>query len=80
MGSPSAPGSGTMSSALAPTQRARRGVPVAWIEERVAADPHRLPGVLAAWRERGLLEESAGRLALTEAGFLLSDALFIDLL
>src|SRR5215475_4648673 len=60
--------------------RLREGVPVAWIEERVAADPGRLPGVLAAWRERGLLEESAGRLALTEAGFLLSDALFIDLL
>ena len=60
--------------------RLREGVPVAWIEERVAADPGRLPGVLAAWRERGLLEESAGRLALTEGGFLLSDALFIDLL
>jgi len=60
--------------------RLREGVPAAWIEERVAADPGRLPEVLAAWGERGLLEERAGRIALTEAGFLLSDALFIDLL
>ena len=60
--------------------RLREGVPVAWMDERVAAEPSRLPDVLAAWRERGLLEERAGRLALTEAGFLLSDALFIDLL
>ena len=60
--------------------RLREGVPAAWIEERVAADPGRLPEVLAAWGERGLLEERGGRIALTEAGFLLSDALFIDLL
>jgi len=60
--------------------RLREGVPAAWIEERVAGDPGRLPEVLAAWGERGLLEERAGRIALTEAGFLVSDALFIDLL
>src|SRR5262249_51579522 len=58
--------------------RLREGVPAAWIEERVAADPGRLPEVLAAWGERGLLEERAGRIALTEAGFLLSAAFFID--
>ena len=60
--------------------RLRDGVPVEWIEERVAAEPGRLRGVLEAWHERGLLGEEAGRLRLTEAGFLLSDALFIELL
>ena len=56
------------------------GVPSAWIEERVALAPVRLPATLEAWRERGLLAESDGRVRLTEAGFLLSDALFIELL
>jgi len=56
------------------------GVPGEWIEDRVAAEPGRLRAVLDAWRERGLLVEGAGRLRLTEAGFLLSDALFIELL
>jgi hypothetical protein len=36
--------------------------------------------VLDAWRARGLLTERAGRVRLTEAGFLLSDALFTELL
>jgi hypothetical protein len=36
--------------------------------------------VLDAWRERGLLTEQHGRVHLTEAGFLLSDALFTELL
>jgi coproporphyrinogen III oxidase-like Fe-S oxidoreductase len=56
------------------------GVPAAWLEERVALGPARLQATLAAWRERGLLGEQDGRVHLTEAGFLLSDALFIDLL
>jgi putative oxygen-independent coproporphyrinogen III oxidase len=60
--------------------RLRDGVPVEWIEERVAAEPGRLRAVRDAWHERGLLVEEAGRLRLTEAGFLLSDALFIELL
>ena len=60
--------------------RLRDGVPAAWLEERVALGPARLPAVLEAWRERGLLEERDGRVRLTEAGFLLSDALFIELL
>lgn len=60
--------------------RLRDGVPVEWIEERVAAEPGRLRAVLDAWHERGLLVEEPGRLRLTEAGFLLSDALFIELL
>jgi oxygen-independent coproporphyrinogen-3 oxidase len=60
--------------------RLRDGVPREWIEERVAAEPGRLRAVLDAWRERGLLVEGDGRLSLTEAGFLLSDALFLELL
>ena len=56
------------------------GVPAAWLDERAALGPARLPATLEAWRERGLLGESEGRVRLTEAGFLLSDALFIELL
>jgi oxygen-independent coproporphyrinogen-3 oxidase len=56
------------------------GVPSAWLEERLALEPARLPATLEAWRKRGLLIESDGRVRLTEAGFLLSDALFIELL
>jgi len=36
--------------------------------------------VLAAWTERGLLVTEGGRARLTEPGFLLSDALFMELL
>jgi hypothetical protein len=39
-----------------------------------------LPALLTAWRERGLLVEDGGRARLTEEGFLLSDALFVELL
>ncbi len=56
------------------------GVPSAWLEERVALAPARLPATLEAWRERGLLAESEGCVRLTETGFLLSDALFVELL
>jgi oxygen-independent coproporphyrinogen-3 oxidase len=56
------------------------GVPAEWLEERVAAGPARLRAVLDAWRERALLVDRDGRVRLTEAGFLLSDALFIELL
>ena len=56
------------------------GVPSAWLEERVVLAPARLPATLEAWRERGLLAESEGRVRLTETGFLLSDALFVELL
>src|SRR5438034_2130062 len=56
------------------------GIPSAWLEERMALEPARLPATLEAWRERGLLSESNDRVRLTEAGFLLSDALFIELL
>jgi oxygen-independent coproporphyrinogen-3 oxidase len=56
------------------------GVPAAWLDERAALGPARLQAALAAWRERGFLGERDGRVRLTEAGFFLSDALFIDLL
>jgi len=56
------------------------GVPGDWIEERVAVGPGRLRAVLDTWRERGLLIDRDERVRLTEAGFLLSDALFIELL
>jgi putative oxygen-independent coproporphyrinogen III oxidase len=60
--------------------RTRDGVPKMWIEERVAVEAGRLTGLLAAWRERGLLVEEGHHVRLTEAGFLLSDALFVELL
>ncbi len=56
------------------------GIPAAWLAERGALERGRLPEVLDAWRTRGLLTEADGRARLTEAGFLLSDALFTDLL
>ena len=60
--------------------RVADGVPEAWLDERLALERGRLPGVLAAWRERGLLTIAGGRARLTEEGFLLSDALFTELL
>ena len=35
---------------------------------------------LDAWRDQGLLIDEGSRTRLTESGFLLSDALFVDLL
>lgn len=60
--------------------RTRDGIPWEWLEERIALGPGHLRERLAAWKERGLLVEAAGRASLTEAGFLLSDALFVELL
>ncbi len=60
--------------------RLSEGVPAAWVSERIDFERGRLPALLTAWKERGLLVEDAGRLRLSEAGFLLSDALFIELL
>ena len=56
------------------------GVPAEWLDERAALGPARLEATLAAWLERGLVVNHRGRVRLTEAGFLVSDALFIDLL
>ena len=60
--------------------RTSDGIPAGWLDERVALSPGRLPAVLDAWRERGLLAVAGGRARLTEDGFFLSDALFTDLL
>ena len=60
--------------------RTADGVPAAWLEERVALEPARLAPRVEAWRDRGLLVTHEGRARLTEEGFLLSDALFVDLL
>ena len=56
------------------------GIPTAWLDERIRLEPGRLPALLTAWRGRGLLVEDGGRARLTEEGFLLSDALFVELL
>jgi oxygen-independent coproporphyrinogen-3 oxidase len=56
------------------------GIPAGWLDQRVALEATRLPLVLGDWRQRGLLVEEGGRVRLSEAGFLLSDALFIELL
>jgi coproporphyrinogen III oxidase-like Fe-S oxidoreductase len=60
--------------------RLREGIPRALVAERVALERGRLPDLLEMWRERGLLVDEADRVHLTEAGFLLSDALFVELL
>ena len=54
------------------------GVPRAWLDERLAGDVA-LARRVAVWCERGLLTERAGRVALTETGFLVSDTLFVEL-
>jgi len=58
--------------------RTRDGVPEEWLGTRAAADPD-LAARLLAWREGELLEVAGGRARLTERGFLLSDALFVEL-
>jgi oxygen-independent coproporphyrinogen-3 oxidase len=55
------------------------GVPHAWLEARTAGDPA-LARRVDDWRARGLLIPANGRVRLSEAGFLVSDALFVDLL
>jgi oxygen-independent coproporphyrinogen-3 oxidase len=59
--------------------RVRDGVPAAWLRERLALEPGQLPTLLEDWVQRDLLVAADGRLRLTEAGFLLSDALFVEL-
>ena len=59
--------------------RTADGVPRAWLEARLAGDAP-LAGRVAAWRARGLLGDAADRVRLSEEGFLLSDALFVELL
>jgi oxygen-independent coproporphyrinogen-3 oxidase len=59
--------------------RTADGVPTAALAERAAGDA-RLGRRLADWRAEGRLVDEAGRTRLTESGYLLSDALFVDLL
>jgi oxygen-independent coproporphyrinogen-3 oxidase len=60
--------------------RLREGVPRHLVDERIRLEPGRIEAILAAWRERGLVAEDTGRVRLTEGGFLISDALFVELL
>jgi oxygen-independent coproporphyrinogen III oxidase len=55
------------------------GVPLAALQERMADDAA-LARRIAAWRAAGLLADRGPNIALTEAGFLVSDALFVELL
>jgi putative oxygen-independent coproporphyrinogen III oxidase len=57
--------------------RTRDGVPDAWLRARTERDPA-LARRLETWRAGGLLEVAHGRARLTEQGFLLSDALFVE--
>jgi oxygen-independent coproporphyrinogen III oxidase len=59
--------------------RTSDGVPASALVERAAGAPG-LGRRLADWRAAGWLVEDGGRARLTEAGFLVSDALFVDLL
>ncbi len=59
--------------------RTADGVASSLLADRVADDAV-LRRRLASWRERGLLVDDRTRTRLSEAGFLLSDALFVELL
>jgi len=59
--------------------RTSDGVPAAWLAERTAGEPA-LASRIEAWREAGHLRLDGARARLTESGFIVSDALFVDLL
>ena len=59
--------------------RTADGVPAGWLTERLAGDPAR-QGRVDDWERAGLLARTGARVALSEAGFLVSDALFVELL
>jgi len=59
--------------------RTSDGVPAALLQTRLEGDG-RLRDLIDQWRARALLTDAADRVRLTEAGFLLSDALFVELL
>jgi len=59
--------------------RTADGIPATLLEARLDGDA-RLRGLLDEWRARALLTDARDRVRLTEAGFLLSDALFVELL
>jgi oxygen-independent coproporphyrinogen-3 oxidase len=59
--------------------RTADGVDTSQLNARAADDPA-LSRSLAAWRDQSLLVDAGSRSRLTESGFLVSDALFVDLL
>jgi len=59
--------------------RTSDGVPAAWLAERTAGEPA-LARRIEAWQSAGHLLVDDGRARLTESGFIVSDALFVDLL
>jgi oxygen-independent coproporphyrinogen-3 oxidase len=59
--------------------RTSDGVPASWLAARAAAAPPLGP-LLEEWQKRDLLLLGPERARLSEAGFLLSDALFVELL
>jgi oxygen-independent coproporphyrinogen III oxidase len=58
--------------------RTSDGVPSSWLSARARED-HRLQHRLDTWKAEGLLVTEGDRARLTEHGFLLSDALFVEL-
>jgi oxygen-independent coproporphyrinogen-3 oxidase len=60
--------------------RLREGVPRTWLDARVADGPADVATIVGRWGAEGFLIADEGRVRLTEAGFLLSDSLFVDLL
>jgi len=59
--------------------RTADGIPAALLETRLGGDA-RLRDLVERWRARALLVDVDDRVRLSEAGFLLSDALFVELL
>ncbi len=59
--------------------RTADGVPTAWLEPRLDGERD-LRRRIETWRAQALLVDTGDRVRLTEAGFLLSDALFVELL
>lgn len=59
--------------------RLAEGIPRAWVEARLAARPGAFERLLARYRAADVLAERGDRLALTDRGVLVSDALFADL-
>jgi oxygen-independent coproporphyrinogen III oxidase len=59
--------------------RTSDGVPLGWLDERMAGDAA-LSRRIEEWQRAGHLSLDEDRARLTESGFLVSDALFVDLL
>jgi oxygen-independent coproporphyrinogen-3 oxidase len=59
--------------------RTSDGIPTEWLRTRAQGD-QALERRLRDWRAAGLIVDACDRVRLTESGFLLSDALFVELL